>query len=281
MEFMRVGPRGQEIPVVRLNGRHYDVRPLTGDFNVEFWAHGVNTLTHAQVTECEEINIDARRIGAPVAQPGAIICIGTNYAAHAAEANLPTPTHPVVFLKTPNTVAGPYDELEPPRRFSQLDWEVELAVIIGRAAHNLDSPEQAREHIAAYTVANDLSERVFQTQESGGQWSKGKCFPGALPLGPVAVSADVFDPTNARLTSHVNGEPRQDSSTADMVFDVFHLVYDLSQYMRLEPGYVIATGTPQGVAMSGQYPYMERGDVVEVAIEGLGTQRTQIGIMAP
>ena len=187
----------------------------------------------------------------------------------------------MVFLKTPNTVAGPYDELEPPRRFSQLDWEVELAVIIGQAAHNLDSPEQAREHIAAYTVTNDLSERVFQTQESGGQWSKGKCFPGALPLGPVAVSADAFDPTNARLTSHVNGEPRQDSSTADMVFDVFHLVYDLSQYMRLEPGYVIATGTPQGVAMSGQYPYLERGDVVEVAIEGLGTQRTQIGIMAP
>ena len=281
MELMRVGPRGQEIPVVRLNGRHYDVRPLTSDFNAEFWAHGVNTLTHTQVTECEEISIDARRIGAPVAQPGAVICIGTNYAAHAAEANLPTPTHPVVFLKTPNTVAGPYDELEPPRRFSQLDWEVELAVIIGRAAHNLDSPEQAREHIAAYTVANDLSERVFQTQESGGQWSKGKCFPGALPLGPVAVSADAFDPTNARLTSHVNGEPRQNASTADMVFDVFHLVYDLSQYMRLEPGYVIATGTPQGVAMSGQYPYLERGDVVEVAIEGLGTQRTQIGIMAP
>ena len=281
MELMRVGPRGQEIPVVRLNGRHYDVRPLTGDFNAEFWAHGMNTLTTAQVKDCQEINIDARRIGAPVAQPGAIICIGTNYAAHAAEANLPTPTHPVVFLKTPNTVAGPYDELEPPRRFSQLDWEVELAVIIGQAAHNLDSPEQAREHIAAYTVANDLSERVFQTQESGGQWSKGKCFPGALPLGPVAVSADVFDPTNARLTSHVNGEPRQDSSTADMVFDVFHLVYDLSQYMRLEPGYVIATGTPQGVAMSGQYPYLESGDVVEVAIEGLGTQRTQIGIMAP
>lgn len=281
MELMRVGPRGQEIPVVRLNGRHYDVRPLTGDFNAEFWAHGVNTLTTAQVKDCQEINIDARRIGAPVAQPGAIICIGTNYAAHATEAGLPTPTHPVVFLKTPNTVAGPYDELEPPRRFSQLDWEVELAVIIGQAAHNLDSPEQAREHIAAYTVANDLSERVFQTQESGGQWSKGKCFPGALPLGPVAVSADAFDPTNARLTSDVNGAPRQDSSTADMVFDVFHLVYDLSQYMRLEPGYVIATGTPQGVAMSGQYPYLESGDVVEVAIEGLGTQRTQIGIMAP
>ena len=281
MELMRVGPRGQEIPVVRLNGRHYDVRPLTGDFNAEFWAHGMNTLTTAQVKDCQEINIDARRIGAPVAQPGAIICIGTNYAAHAAEANLPTPTHPVVFLKTPNTVAGPYDELEPPRRFSQLDWEVELAVIIGRAAHNLDSPEQAREHIAAYTVANDLSERVFQTQESGGQWSKGKCFPGALPLGPVAVCADVFDPTNAHLTSHVNGKPRQDSSTSDMVFDVFQLVYDLSQYMRLEPGYVIATGTPQGVAMSGQFPYLESGDVVEVAIEGLGTQRTQIGIMAP
>lgn len=281
MELMRVGPRGQEIPVVKLNDRHYDVRPLTSDFNTEFWAHGMSNLTTAQVTECEEISIDARRIGAPVAQPGAVICIGTNYAAHAAEAGLPTPTHPVVFLKTPNTVAGPYDELEPPRRFSQLDWEVELAVIIGRAAHNLDSPEQAREHIAAYTVANDLSERVFQTQESGGQWSKGKCFPGALPLGPVAVSADAFDPTNARLTSHVNGEPRQDSATADMVFDVFHLVYDLSQYMRLEPGDVIATGTPQGVAMSGQYPYLESGDVVEVAIEGLGTQRTQIGIMAP
>lgn len=281
MELMRIGQPGHEIPVIRDGERHLNARelltPWGGDFGPQFWEHGVDALREADLSQLPELNVTDARIGAPVASPGSVICIGTNYAAHAAEAGMPTPTHPVVFLKTPNTVAGPNDELIPPRRTTQLDWEVELALIIGTPAHNLESPEQARDHIAAYAVANDFSERVFQTQESGGQWSKGKCFPGALPLGPVAVTAEVFDPSNARLTSRVNGEPRQDSSTSDMVFDVYQLVYDLSQYMRLDPGYVIATGTPQGVAMSGEFPFLAPGDVVETAIEGLGSQRTVIG----
>ncbi|MFB7560331.1 fumarylacetoacetate hydrolase family protein [Streptomyces brevispora] len=214
-------------------------------------------------------------IGAPVARPSALLCIGQNCAAHAAESGAAPPEQPILFHKSPNTVVGPYDDVLIPRGSKKTDWEVELAVVIGRRASYLDSPVDAAAHIAGYAVSNDVSERAFQLEQSGGQWSKGKSCATFNPLGPVLVTADeVGDPQQLRLTSHVNGEPRQDSSTADMIFSVAHLVHHLSQYLVLEPGDIINTGTPQGVALSGRFPYLGPDDVMEAEISGLGRQRS-------
>ncbi len=180
---------------------------------------------------------------------------------------------PIIFLKTPNTVVGPYDEVTIPRGSTKTDWEVELGVVIGKQASYLDSPEQALEHVAGYVVANDLSERDFQIAVSGGQWSKGKCCAGFSPLGPWLVTADEVDPQTLGLRSWVNGEPRQDSTTADQIFPVAEAIHHLSQYLVLDPGDVVLTGTPEGVALSGRFPYLGDGDVVELEIEGLGRQR--------
>ncbi|WP_326596285.1 fumarylacetoacetate hydrolase family protein [Streptomyces brevispora] len=214
-------------------------------------------------------------IGAPVARPSALLCIGQNCAAHAAESGAEPPEQPILFHKSPNTVVGPYDDVLISRGSKKTDWEVELAVVIGRRASYLDSPVDAAAHIAGYAVSNDVSERAFQLEQSGGQWYKGKSCATFNPLGPVLVTADeVGDPQQLRLTSHVNGEPRQDSSTADMIFSVAHLVHHLSQYLVLEPGDIINTGTPQGVALSGRFPYLGPDDVMEAEISGLGRQRS-------
>jgi 2-keto-4-pentenoate hydratase/2-oxohepta-3-ene-1,7-dioic acid hydratase in catechol pathway len=202
-----------------------------------------------------------------------VICIGMNYAAHAAESGSAPPEIPIMFLKTPNTVVGPNDSVEIPRGSTKTDWEVELGIVIGKRASYLDSPDEAGEHIAGFVTANDVSERTFQLEASGGQWSKGKCAPGFNPTGPWLVTPDELDHGNLQLRSFVNGEPRQDSTTADLIFSVEHVVWHLSQYLALEPGDLILTGTPEGVALSGRFPYLTDGDVVEIEIEGLGRQR--------
>jgi 2-keto-4-pentenoate hydratase/2-oxohepta-3-ene-1,7-dioic acid hydratase in catechol pathway len=174
-------------------------------------------------------------------------------------------------------VVGPYDDVLVPRGSTRTDWEVELAVVIGRTARYLDSPEVALRHVAGFAVSNDVSERDFQLTVSGGQWSKGKSCETFNPLGPWLATVDeVGDSAALGLRSWVNGEPRQDSSSADMIFDVSYLIWHLSQYTVLEPGDVINTGTPQGVAVSGRFPYLAPGDVMEVEIDGLGRQRTPL-----
>jgi 2-keto-4-pentenoate hydratase/2-oxohepta-3-ene-1,7-dioic acid hydratase in catechol pathway len=218
---------------------------------------------------------DSERIGAPIAKPGAVICIGMNYAAHAAESGSAPPTIPILFLKTPNTVVGPNDTVAIPRRSFKTDWEVELGVVIGRRASYLADPSESIDHIAGFVTANDLSERTFQLEESGGQWSKGKSAAGFNPTGPWLVTPDEVDYRNLRLRSWVNGEPRQDSTTADLIFDVDFIVWHLSQYMVLDPGDLVLTGTPEGVALSGRFPYLKAGDVCEIEIEGLGHQRQE------
>jgi len=208
-------------------------------------------------------------------RPGAVLCIGQNYAAHAAESGVEPPTTPILFYKAPNTVVGPHDDILIPRGSTRTDWEVELGVVIGRRARYLASPDEALDHVAGYVVSNDVSERDFQLAQSGGQWSKGKSCETFQPLGPWLVTADeVPDPQAVRLRSWVNGDIRQDSSTEDMIFSVAYLVWHLSQYTVLDPGDVINTGTPQGVALSGRFPYLQAGDVVEVEVEGLGRQRS-------
>lgn len=273
MRIMRVGEPGAERPVVWADGLTYDLSPLTGDVDGAFLSSDGPARVRAALEAGELPRTDCadERIGAPVARPSAVVCVGMNYAMHARESGAEPPSSPVVFLKTPNTVVGPHDTAHIPPGSVRTDWEVELGVVIGRRASYLAGPQESRDHIAGYVVANDLSERTFQLDDSGGQWSKGKCAPGFTPLGPWLVPS--ADPSALRLRSWVNGEPRQDSTTADMIFGVDFLVHHLSRYMALEPGDVVLTGTPEGVALSGRFPYLRAGDVVETEIEGLGRQR--------
>lgn len=276
MKFARLGAPGSEIPVLVDGDRRLDLRPVTSDVNGDFLSGDFRARVAAAQAAGELNELDGAddlRIGAPIARPSAVICIGMNYAAHAAESGSEPPKIPIIFLKTPNTVVGPNDDVMIPRGSEKTDWEVELGIVIGARAAYLDSPDEADAHIAGYVVANDVSERAFQIEVSGGQWSKGKIAAGFNPTGPWLVTPDEVDATNLQLRSFVNGEPRQDSNTSDMIFDVRTIVHHLSQYVTLEPGDLILTGTPQGVALSGKYPYLKAGDVVGIEIEGLGSQR--------
>lgn len=278
MKFARLGDPGTEIPVLVDGDRYLDLRPVTSDVNGDFLETDVVTRVAAardagELTELE--GAESLRIGAPIARPSAVICIGMNYAAHAAESGSEPPTIPILFLKTPNTVVGPDDTVTIPRGSVKTDWEVELGIVIGARAAYLDSPDESLAHVAGFVLANDVSERDFQMAVSGGQWSKGKIAAGFNPTGPWLVTPDEVDHHALGLRSFVNGEPRQDSNTADMIFSVEEIVHHLSQYVTLEPGDLILTGTPQGVALSGRFPYIGPGDVVEVEIDGLGRQRQE------
>ncbi len=283
MKLARLGPAGHERPVVIVDGVAFDLSPITTDIDGAFLGSGgVDqvrvALAAGTLTPLDDAN--EQRIGAPIARPGAVLCIGMNYAAHAEESGSAPPTVPVLFLKVPNTVVGPNDEVTIPRGSQKTDWEVELGVVIGRQTSYLDSPEQALDHIAGFVAANDLSERTFQLEVSGGQWSKGKISPGFSPLGPWLVTPDEVDHQNLRLRSWVNGEPRQDSSTADQIFNVATIIHHLSQFVTLDPGDLVLTGTPEGVALSGRFPYLQPGDIVEIEIEGLGHQRQHFNAFA-
>ncbi|WNB86179.1 fumarylacetoacetate hydrolase family protein [Cellulomonas sp. ATA003] len=276
MRLMRLGAAGAEVPAVQDGSTVLDLRPVTADLDPAFFAGGGIAAVRAALDAGalpELTGARSLRRGAPVARPAAVICVGQNYAAHAAESGAEPPTTPIIFHKHPGTVVGPDDDVLVPPGATTVDWEVELAVVIGARARYLPDRGSAVAHIAGYTVSNDVSERTYQLEESGGQWSKGKSCETFNPLGPSLVTADEVDPAGLRLRSWVNGEPRQDSSTADMIFDVPYLVWHLSQYLVLEPGDVVNTGTPQGVALSGRFPYLRAGDVMEIEIEGLGRQR--------
>ncbi|HLT67608.1 MAG TPA: fumarylacetoacetate hydrolase family protein [Microbacterium sp.] len=275
MRFARRGAAGAEKPVVVVDETTYDLSPLTADIDGSF----LESDFRARVSEAIEagslpaVSPGDERFGAPIIRPSAIYCVGMNYAAHAAESGSEPPKNLVMFMKAPNTVVGPHDEVKIPRNSTKTDWEVELAIVIGKRASYLDGPEQSIDHIAGFTIANDLSEREWQIEISGGQWCKGKSGPGFSPLGPWLVTPDEVDHADLRLRSFVNGEPRQYSSTSDLIFDVPYIVWHLSQHLALEPGDVIMTGTPEGVALSGRFPYLKAGDVVELEIDGLGAQR--------
>ncbi|WP_461003371.1 fumarylacetoacetate hydrolase family protein [Streptomonospora sediminis] len=275
---MRLGQPGREIPVaVDGDGRRLDLRPVTADIDGGFLADGIDRAREAAADgRLEPLSGAAdMRIGAPIARPTAVLCIGQNYAAHAAESGSPPPQVPILFFKHPNTVVGPYDDVAVPPGAEAVDWEVELGVVIGRRARYLASAEDALEHVAGYVTSNDVSERDYQIQDSGGQWSKGKCAETFNPVGPQLVTADEVDPQDLRLWSRVNGEARQDSTTSDMIFTVAEIVRHLSHYTVLEPGDLINTGTPQGVALSKRFPYLRAGDAMEIGIDGLGEPQRQ------
>ncbi|MFD2796349.1 fumarylacetoacetate hydrolase family protein [Promicromonospora vindobonensis] len=280
MQFQRRGAAGAEVPVLLHHERFYDLRGVTTDIDGDFLAGGGPGLARtalAQGTLPELEGAAGLRIGAPIARPQAVLCIGQNYAAHAAESGAEPPAEPILFFKHPNTVVGPFDDVAVPPGAQAVDWEVELGVVIGERARYLGSPQEALRHVAGYVVSNDVSERDWQLRHSGGQWSKGKNAETFNPLGPTLVTPDeIDDPQALRLWSRVNGEHRQDSSTADMIFSVAQIVHHLSQYLVLEPGDLINTGTPEGVALSGRFPYLGAGDVVELGIERLGEQRQKM-----
>ncbi|MEV0314642.1 fumarylacetoacetate hydrolase family protein [Nonomuraea fuscirosea] len=279
MKLLRVGPVGHERPVVMDDDgklREIGEPEIDGAF---FVSGGVARVREAlERGDLPVVEEEGLRVGAPVARPGKIVCIGLNYSDHAAESGAAVPAEPVVFMKASNTMVGPYDEVLVPRGSVKSDWEVELAVVIGREARYLRSREEALDVIAGYAISNDVSEREFQL-ERGGQWDKGKSCETFNPLGPWLVTADeVSDPQRLAMRLWVNGELRQDGDTKNMIFDVAEVVRYLSQFMVLEPGDVINTGTPAGVAMGmpGQ-PYLRAGDVMELEIEGLGRQRQTVG----
>jgi len=294
VRFLRLGPAGSERPALLLPGadpadpaagaRAYDLSSVTPDIDGAFVERATDPAQRAaweraaRSGELPELPTAGVRTGAPIAAPGKVVCIGLNYRDHAAETGAAIPTEPIVFLKTPDTVVGPDDEVLVPRGSEKTDYEVELAVVIGRTARYLADEDAAAEVIAGYTIANDVSERAWQ-MERGGTWDKGKNCETFCPLGPWLVTADeVADPQALGLRLSVNGEVRQDGTTADMIFGVRHLVRYLSGFMVLRPGDVIVTGTPAGVAMgSPDIPFLAPGDVMELSIDGLGSQRQTLG----
>jgi 2,4-didehydro-3-deoxy-L-rhamnonate hydrolase len=276
MRLLRFGNSGNEKPGIYQDGKRKDLSGYFKDWDSAFFRKdGIQQLEsllkgHPSLPDVP----DSERWGACVARPGKVICIGLNFSDHARESGMSTPTEPIIFLKGSNTVVGPYDPVIIPRKSEKTDWEVELGVVIGKDARYLSSIEEAESYIAGYCISHDVSERAFQL-ERGGQWTKGKSCDNFNPLGPFLVTRDeITDVHNLKMTLQVNGEKKQDGSSAYMIFNCFYLVHYLSQFMTLEAGDVISTGTPAGVGLGMKPPqYLKAGDVVELSIEGLGIQK--------
>ena len=281
MQLMRIGPVGAEKPVVRIDDTSYvDVSDLVHDFDAAYFAGGHDRLREGvaeRVRAGDVARFAGERIGAPIARPHQILAIGLNYRDHAAETGQAVPDEPILFTKSPNTLIGPNDPVRRPRGSQKLDYEVELGIVIGSRASYLDGPDQARSVIGGWVLVNDVSERAFQ-MERGGQWSKGKSAETFNPAGPWLATADeIEDVARLGMWLDVNGVRRQTGSTATMVFDPYVIVHHLSQFMVLEPGDLIDTGTPPGVGMGFRPPrFLRPGDVVELGIDGLGRQRQEI-----
>ena len=276
MKLMRVGDPGAERPAALTDeGDIVDLSSVVDDLTPENLAPDSLGRISAAVAAGGLPVLNANiRVGPPLARIGKIVCVGLNYSEHAAEAGLPIPDEPILFMKAPDTVVGPNDVVRVPRASVKTDYEVELAVVIGRTARYLNPDDNPPDYVAGYAVSNDVSEREFQ-MERGGQWDKGKNCETFNPIGPWLVTSDeVGDPQALTLGSRVNGETRQNSTTADMIFPVAELVRYISQFMTLYPSDVINTGTPQGVGAGFKPPkFVNAGDVVEVFIEKLGAQR--------
>lgn len=273
MKLIRHGAPGQERPgLLAADGSLRDLSSVIDDLTGE-------VLSDSSLAQLREIDPQTlpqvapdTRLGAPLAHVGKFVCIGLNYADHAAEAGMPVPAEPIIFMKATSAICGPFDDLQIPRGSVQTDWEVELGVVIGKRAKYIDEA-QALDHVAGYLCVNDLSERDFQIRRQG-QWTKGKSHDTFGPIGPWLVTRDeIADPQALQLWCELDGKRMQSGSTATMVFGVAHLVAYLSRFMTLHPGDIIATGTPPGVGMGMQPPvYLKPGDTLGLSVEGLGVQ---------
>jgi 2-keto-4-pentenoate hydratase/2-oxohepta-3-ene-1,7-dioic acid hydratase in catechol pathway len=279
MKLFRFGEPGRERPGLLHDGRRIDASAAVGDYTRSFFADGglgaLRDWAASEAVRAPAVPDDAR-LGPPIPRPGKIVCIGLNYADHAAESDMEVPDEPVIFFKAPSALAGPNDDLVLPPGSTKTDWEVELAVVIGRTASHV-STDEALDYVAGYAVHNDYSEREYQL-ERGGQWVKGKSCDTFAPIGPVLATPDeVGDVHDLALWLTVNGEERQAGTTGTLLFGIPALVSYLSRFMTLEPGDVISTGTPAGVGLGMDPPqFLSAGDVVELGIEGLGTARQRV-----
>jgi 2,4-diketo-3-deoxy-L-fuconate hydrolase len=282
MRLARIGSAGAESPVVLVTDETYiDVSDVVGDFDEAFFAAGGPALLEAVVAERiatgDVGSIGDQRIASPIARPHQILCIGLNYSDHAIETGQAIPDEPILFNKAPNTIVGPNDDVVVPRASTKTDWEVELGIVIGQRCRYLGSEDEALAAIAGYVLVNDVSERAFQ-MERGGQWVKGKSAETFNPCGPWLATPDEFeDVTNLDMWLDVNGVRRQTGNTGTMIFKPAFLVQYLSQFMVLEPGDLINTGTPPGVGLGFRPPvFLSEGDVMDLGIEGLGRQRQRL-----
>jgi 2-keto-4-pentenoate hydratase/2-oxohepta-3-ene-1,7-dioic acid hydratase in catechol pathway len=291
MRLLRIGPVGHETPAVLVAGRDdlaHDLSSLTDDIDGAFLSGNFQGQIVAAIAtgDLPTIELSGRRIGAPIARPHAIYAIGLNYVAHAEEARADTavdlPPEPLVFTKAPNSICGPHDDITLPPGSARGDWEVELGVVVATRCWQLTDTTAAAAAIAGYVAADDVSERDWQLERSG-QWMKGKSFPTANPTGPWLVTPDeIDDPADLTLRLAVNSQLRQHGNTADLVFDPSHLIWYLSQFVQLEPGDLIDTGTPDGVGLGMRPPvFLQDGDVIELSITGLGAHRNTVRIPEP
>ncbi|MDB5236392.1 MAG: ureidoglycolate lyase [Hymenobacter sp.] len=276
MKLFRYGPPGQEKPGILQGDQRYSVAAFGEDYTEDFFAtNGLQRLAEFAQARAGQLPPVAatERLGPPVARPSKILCIGLNYSDHAREMNLTPPTEPVLFLKSTTALVGPNDDIMLPRNSVKTDWEVELAVVIGRRASYVEEADAA-DYIAGYAVHNDVSEREFQL-ERGGTWDKGKGCDTFAPIGPFLATPDELgDLNNLRLWLTVNGETVQDGNTANLIFSVPFIISYVSQFMTLLPGDIISTGTPAGVGSGFKPPrFLKPGDVVELGIDGLGASR--------
>ena len=275
MKLIRFGEAGQEKPGVIINEKRYDVSDVVKDYNEDFFGDlGLAKLKehiNQHHNELKEVGDDVR-LGAPVARPSKIICVGLNYADHARETNAAPPAEPILFFKSTTAIVGPNDDLVIPKNSEKTDWEVELAVVIGKKASHV-AVNEAMAYVAGYCLHNDYSERAFQL-ERGGQWVKGKSCDTFAPLGPfLALAEDIEDVNNLRLWLTVNGQTMQDGNTSNLIFNIPYLVHYISQFMTLLPGDIISTGTPAGVGL-GMKPspiFIKAGDEISLGIDGLGS----------
>ena len=280
MKLIRFGNKGNEKPAIQLrNGKRIDVSSFITDYDEIFFGTGGIQRLQAWLennrSKCPEINEDIR-LGAPVARPSKIVCVGLNYAKHAEESGMEPPKEPVLFFKATSAIVGPHDDIVIPKGSVKTDWEVELAIVIGAKASYV-SEKEALNHVAGYVLHNDVSEREFQIERSG-QWVKGKSCDTFAPLGPfIATPDEVGNPNNLRLWLKLNGQTMQDSDTSDFIFNVQEVISYISQFMTLLPGDIISTGTPFGVGLGLNPPkYLIPGDEVELGIEGLGISKQKV-----
>ncbi len=280
MKLIRFGAKDNEKPGVELNDKtRLDVSGFVNDYDEDFFGDDglvqLETWLDKNRHECPIVKEDVR-LGPPIKRPSKIVCVGLNYAQHAAESGMDVPKEPVLFFKATSAIAGPNDDVIIPKGSQKTDWEVELAFVIGKKASYVDE-ENAMAHIAGYVLHNDYSEREYQLEREG-QWVKGKSCDTFAPLGPYLVTKDeIEDPHNLDLWLKLNGETMQDSNTSDFVFNIPQLVSYISQFMTLLPGDIVSTGTPFGVGLGLNPPkYLNPGDVVELGIDGLGTSKQHI-----
>jgi len=271
MRIARIGHIGVEKPAVVVDDQYILVDSLISDWSRETLEAGaMEKVASADLSSLPRIAKSSIRIGSPISRPTKVICVGLNYLGHIEETHANTPAEPIIFMKAPDSIVGPNDDVVIPPKSTATDYEVELAIVIGKRALYLDSTKDSAAHILGYTISQDISERHWQIERSG-QWVKGKSFPTFNPIGPEIVTGDEIDPNNLRLWCSVNGVMKQDSNTDDLLFGVNHIVWYVSQFMELFPGDVINTGTPFGVGLGFKPPvYLAVGDSIKTGIEGIG-----------